>query len=120
MRNVSNLPLAALISYLDDDVDGMHTDVHIQGIEDSDDDTETPLTLDKSNNFRSTLPDDTKTHLKKVAEENVPQSLDKHLNAASPEEKPELYSDELFERAAIQWLIETNQVHCFTSNNFRF
>jgi len=55
-----------------------------------------------------------------VAEGNVPQSLHEHLNAASTEEKLEPYSDEMFKRVAIQWLIETNQVYSFTSNNSVF
>jgi hypothetical protein len=83
--------------YLDDvHANEMHTDVHIPGTGDSD--------------------DDSKARGKKVtdSEENVPQSpVDEHLNAASPEEIPQPYSDETFRRIAVQWLLETNQVLIF-------
>ena len=36
-----------------------------------------------------------------------------HFEKAQPESKPEPYSDELFKEAAIQWLVETDQV-CIT------
>jgi hypothetical protein len=75
----------------------MHAGVHIQRTEDSDDDSKAR-----------------KAHCKKVADsvENVPQPpVDEHLKAVNPEEKPQPYSDdEMFNRAAVQWLLETNQV----------
>jgi hypothetical protein len=33
-----------------------------------------------------------------------------HFSVQKPNEKPIIYSDELFKEAAIQWLIETDQV----------
>lgn len=33
-----------------------------------------------------------------------------HFSVEKPEEKPIVYSDELFKEAAIQWLVETDQV----------
>jgi hypothetical protein len=87
--------------YLDDDVraNGLHADVHIPGTGDSDDDSEAPKERGKK------VPD---------PEENIPQPpVDTHPNAANPEEIPQLYSDETFRRAAVQWLIATNQVPIF-------
>jgi len=56
------------------------------------------------------LPDDAK-HWKAKAKESLKQSsVDDHFPQAKPEEKPISYSDKLFREAAIEWLIETNQV----------
>jgi len=86
--------------YLDDDAraNGLHADVHVPGTGDSDDDSEAP-----------------KARGKKVAdsEENVQPRVDAPLNAANPEEISQLYSNEIFRRAAAQWLTETNQVPIF-------
>ena len=73
-------------SYLNDDV------------RDSDEDPETP-----------------KAHCQKMvnSEEDVTQF---HIDeAANPEETLQPYSDERFKRAAVQWPLETNQVHSFVS-----
>lgn len=87
--------------YLDDDVraNGLRADVHIPGTRDSDDDSEAPKERGKK------VPD---------SEENVPQPpVDAPLNGANPEEISQLYSDEVFRKAAVQWLVDTNQVPIF-------
>src|SRR6266568_9376503 len=57
------------------------------------------------------LPDDTKARRTQVLEENLRQTnVDDHFKPAPKEAKPDPYSDELFKEAAIEWLIETNQV----------
>ena len=62
-------------------------------------------------NFESMLPDDTKARREKMTEENVRQShVDEHFKVATPEDKPQPYSDDIFNQAAREWLIETNQV----------
>jgi len=62
------------------------------------------------------LPDDAKGRREKMTQENVRQShVDEHFNVATPEDKPQPYSDEIFNEAAREWLIETNQVFYFTS-----
>ena len=62
-------------------------------------------------NFESMLPDDTKARREKMTEENVRQShIDEHFKVATPEDKPQPYSDDIFNQAAREWLIETNQV----------
>jgi len=61
------------------------------------------------------LPDDTKVRREKMTEENVRQShVDEHFKVATPEDKPQPYSDGIFNEAAREWLIETNQVCYFT------
>lgn len=61
------------------------------------------------------LPDDTKARREKMTEENVRQShVNEHFKVATPEDKPQPYSDEIFNEAAREWLIETNQVCYFT------
>ena len=60
------------------------------------------------------LPDDTKARREKMTEENVRQThVDEHFKVATPEDKPQPYSDEIFNEAAREWLIETNQVCYF-------
>ena len=50
------------------------------------------------------LPEDMKTRRAQTLEENLRQmNVNDHF-------KPAPYSDELFKQAAIEWLIETNQV----------
>jgi len=57
------------------------------------------------------LLDDTKARCAQVLEENLRQmNVDDHFKPAPKEEKPDPYSDELFKEAAIEWLIEMNQV----------
>ena len=61
------------------------------------------------------LPDDTKARRAKMTEENVRQShVDEHFKVTTPEDKPQPYSDEIFNQAAREWLIETNQVYFFS------
>ena len=58
------------------------------------------------------LPEDTEARRKVLTENLLKQtSVDEHFKPAAPVEKPQPYSDELFKEAAIEWLIETNQVH---------
>ena len=67
--------------------------------------------LAKRNNFNSMLPKDTQECQKMLAATNLQQSaVDDHFELACPEDKPVLYADNLFHEAAIEWLIETNQV----------
>jgi hypothetical protein len=57
------------------------------------------------------LPEDSKARRAQVLEENLRQTnVNDHFKPAPKEEKPEPFSDELFKQAAIEWLIETNQV----------
>lgn len=57
------------------------------------------------------LAEDSKERRKAVADEILKQtSVDDHFKKAAPEDKPTPYTDELFKEAAIEWLIETNQV----------
>jgi len=74
----------------------------------------------KTVNFESMLPDDTKARWEKMTNENVRQShVDDHFKVATPEDKPQPYSDELLNEAVREWLIETNQV-CFFSLTLDF
>jgi hypothetical protein len=62
------------------------------------------------------LPEDTKARREKMTEENVRQShVEEHFKVATPEDKPLPYSDEIFNEAAREWLMETNQVCYFMS-----
>jgi len=55
------------------------------------------------------LPDDTKA--RQEAALTLQQSaVDEHFKPVAPEDKPITYSDDIFKEAAIEWLIETNQV----------
>ena len=57
------------------------------------------------------LPKDTQERPKLLVETTLRQSaVDDHFEAALPKAKPVPYTDELFHEAAIEWLIETNQV----------
>jgi hypothetical protein len=57
------------------------------------------------------LPQDTRDRRKSLADELLHQtSVDDHFKPTTAEEKPTAYSDEIFKNAAIEWLIETNQV----------
>jgi uncharacterized protein YecT (DUF1311 family) len=56
------------------------------------------------------LPDDTKARRADLHKKFQQTQLNEHFNAATPEDHPEPYSDALFKEAAIQWLIETDQV----------
>ena len=66
------------------------------------------------------LPEDSKARRVQVLEENLWQTnVNDHFKPAPKgeiEEKLEPFSDELFKGAAIDWLIETNQVRLVTGN----
>ncbi|KAF8186318.1 hypothetical protein BJ912DRAFT_469614 [Pholiota molesta] len=63
----------------------------------------------KARKFESMLPDDTKARRAAALDALLQTQVDGHFKVATPEDKPEPYSDELFKEAAIQWLIETDQ-----------
>jgi hypothetical protein len=57
------------------------------------------------------LPEDTKKRRVSMIEDSLYQSqVHEHFDMAKPEDKPKVYTDEIFKEAAIRWLIETNQV----------
>jgi hypothetical protein len=63
------------------------------------------------------LPDDSKARRAQMLEESLCQTnVDDHFEPASKEEKIDPYSDEVLKQAAVEWLIETNQVqyHIFS------
>jgi trans-aconitate methyltransferase len=61
------------------------------------------------------LPEDTKKRRAVMVEETLRQSqVNEHFEKAKPEDKPKVYTDEIFNEAAIQWLIETDQVSIVT------
>jgi hypothetical protein len=64
-----------------------------------------------SSGFLSMLPEDAKARRKAALEKVMEQTqVDDHFRPMKPEDKPTPYSDEVFKQAAIQWLIETDQV----------
>ena len=56
------------------------------------------------------LPEDSKSRKAQIKEKLKQTQVNNHFTKAQPEIKPELYSDALFKEAAIQWLVETDQV----------
>ena len=57
------------------------------------------------------LPEDTKARRAQVLEENLRQTnVNDHFKPAPKEAQRDLYTDELFRQASVEWLIETNQV----------
>ena len=64
----------------------------------------------KVNNFVSMLPEDSKACCDAVAEKLKQLQLNDHFTVIPEEEKPTPYTGEVFKEAAIQWLIETDQV----------
>jgi hypothetical protein len=57
------------------------------------------------------LPDDAKARRQEALKSVLEQSqVDDHFHLVKPEDKPEPYSDNVFKEAAIQWLVETDQV----------
>lgn len=67
------------------------------------------------------LPEDTKARRAATLEAILHQTqVDGHFKVATPEDKPEPYSDQLFKDAAIQWLIETDQVSSSISFSLSF
>jgi hypothetical protein len=69
------------------------------------------------------LPKDTKRRkLEAAASADSQSRLDAHLCEQKPKERIIPYSDSLFREAAIEWLIETDQVSSLSSicRKFRF
>ena len=65
------------------------------------------------------LPKDTQERRKSVADQILRQSVvDNHFKPACPEDKPVSYTDNLFHEAAIEWLIEKNQVQNLSTCKF--
>jgi hypothetical protein len=60
------------------------------------------------------LPEDSKAHKAELHKTMQQLQVNDHFKVVPPEEKPRLYSNELFKEAAIQWLIETDQVSCIS------
>lgn len=58
------------------------------------------------------LPGDVKAR-KKTAERNQ-QAIDAHLTERKLAERVILYSDKLFKKAAIEWLVATDQVRLYS------
>ena len=66
-------------------------------------------------NFDSILPDNTKAHQEKMTKDNIHQShVDEHFKVATSKDKPQSYSNEILNKAARKWLIETNQICLFS------
>ena len=55
------------------------------------------------------LPGDVKAHKKKT--ERAQQAINSHLAECKLTERIVPYSDKLFKKAAIEWLMATDQVH---------
>ncbi|KAH9986585.1 hypothetical protein BJV77DRAFT_1061785 [Russula vinacea] len=60
------------------------------------------------NNFPSMLPRDTKNHRESAAADTQSR-LDPHLKEKLVKERVILYTDDLFQAAAIEWLVSTDQ-----------
>ena len=59
-------------------------------------------------------PEDAKArHEEMIANVKEQTQVDEHFHHVNTEDKPTLYSDVIFKEAAIQWLIETDQVFIF-------
>jgi hypothetical protein len=56
------------------------------------------------------LPEDSKARRAALLESLRQTNITEHFSEAKPENKPSPYSDDLFRQAAIQFLIETDQV----------
>ena len=56
------------------------------------------------------LPGDSKARREKAKEKLSQTLVDDHYEVQKPEDKPKPYSHALWQEAAIQWLIETDQV----------
>ena len=56
------------------------------------------------------LPEDSTARRDAAAEKLKQLQVDDHFMVIPEEEKPTPYTDEVFKEAAIQWLIETDQV----------
>jgi hypothetical protein len=65
----------------------------------------------KENNFVSILLNDAKARCATQQDASTKQTaVDDHFSTQKLEDKPKPYSDSIFEEAAIQWLVETDQV----------
>ena len=62
----------------------------------------------KANGFTSKLPGDVAAEKKKAAQ--AQQTIDVHMTERKLSERIIPYSDQLFRKAAIEWLIATDQV----------
>ena len=56
------------------------------------------------------LPEDSKAHHAALLESLRQTNVTEHFSEAKPKDKPSPYSNELFQQAAVQYLIETDQV----------
>ena len=55
--------------------------------------------------------EDAKARRKEATAKAMEQTqVDEHFHRAAPEDKPAPYSDKAFREAALQWLIQTDQV----------
>lgn len=65
----------------------------------------------KANNFESMLPGDAKKRKKAVVDDNLRQThVKEHFSVAAPEDKPVPFNEATFKQAALEWLIQTDQV----------
>lgn len=64
----------------------------------------------KNKGFTSMLKNDVEARKKQVQASAEQSFIDDHAVPIVPKERAVPYSDELFEQAAIEWLIETDQV----------
>ena len=63
------------------------------------------------------LPEDSKQRRGAVTDKTQQLSLGDHFTPTRSEHTTP-YSDQALEAAAIEWLIQTNQVHCLSTNPF--
>ncbi|KAF8172893.1 hypothetical protein BJ912DRAFT_859710 [Pholiota molesta] len=63
----------------------------------------------KDNHFISMLPKDSSARRAAERDSLKQTAVNDHFSVQKPNEKPIIYSDELFKEAAIQWLVETDQ-----------
>ena len=61
------------------------------------------------------LPNDTKARREDIKVKLQQSQVNEHFPSIPPEEQPKPYTDELFQEAAVQWLIETDQVYSIIS-----
>jgi hypothetical protein len=63
------------------------------------------------------IPEDAKARRAEATAKMEQTQVEDHFLRISPEDKPTPYSDEVFKEAAIQWLIETDQVRILESRS---
>ncbi|KAF9456062.1 hypothetical protein BDZ94DRAFT_1178523, partial [Collybia nuda] len=76
----------------------------------------------KASGFVSMLPEDARARkLATAAQSRTEQThVDTHFPTLKPEDKPTPYSDEVFQEAALRWLIETDQpIQAFEHPSFK-